>query len=68
MKIKLPSRRRLARLWDLAVVNAGLVVLYLGTDPQAKAWLADHGGYATMIIGALCFILNRQPAHKAPAE
>ncbi|MEG3182704.1 hypothetical protein [Novilysobacter erysipheiresistens] len=60
------DRRKLARLYDWSLVAVGAVVAYLATDPGAREYLAEIGGFATMAIGVVNVLLNRLP--KPPAE
>lgn len=55
------DRRKLARLWDVFLIAAGAIVLYLATDTDAKAYLAEMGGPVTIGIGVLNILLNRLP-------
>jgi hypothetical protein len=55
------QRHRYARAWDVFLLVAGLIVTYLATDPQARAYLADLGGPATIVIGLANLLINRLP-------
>lgn len=65
------DRRKLARAWDVFLIVAGTIVLYLSTDTEAKAYLAELGGPVTIGIGVLNILLNRLPAllnHDSPGD
>lgn len=66
MKLPKIDRRKLARAYDWTLVAVGAVVAFLATDPEARAALAELGGYATIGIGVANVLLNKLP--KQPAE
>jgi hypothetical protein len=68
MRLPKIDRRKLARAYDVALVAVGAVVAYLATDPDARAALAEFGGYATMAIGVANVLLNRLPKLPKVAE
>lgn len=60
--VKLARQRRVQRYYNLALIVAGAVVQYLATDPDAKEYLAQLGGAATVGIGLANLFINRLPA------
>jgi len=61
MRLPALNRRKLARAWDYGLMVAGLVVAQLATDPDARAWLGQLGGWVTTAIGVTNVLLNRLP-------
>lgn len=66
MKLRI-DRRKLARMWDWALVAAGGVAAYLVTAMPALApEMGKAGPWITVAIGVLNVVLNKLP--KLPTE
>lgn len=67
MKMPPELRRKLARYWDVLLIIVGQIVALLASDPDAREYLAQFGGWVTTGIGIVNILLNRLPKANEPA-